>query len=67
LDFVYLKENRGLADLVEQNGAVISEFPLGTPASPQNFPIRNRIIAGMSLEVTVVEAAEYSGSLITVR
>jgi len=67
LDYVYPKENRGLADLVEQNGAVISEFPLGTPPSPQNFPIRNRIIAGMSLGVTVVEAAEYSGSLITVR
>jgi DNA processing protein len=67
LDFVYPKENRGLADLVEQNGAIISEFPLGTPPSPQNFPIRNRIIAGMSLGVTVVEAAEYSGSLITVR
>jgi DNA processing protein len=67
LDFVYPKENRKLADLVEQNGAVVSEFPLGTPPSPQNFPIRNRIIAGMSLGVTVVEAAEYSGSLITVR
>jgi len=67
LDFVYPKENRKLADLVEENGAVISEFPLGTPPSPQNFPIRNRIIAGMSLGVTVVEAAEYSGSLITVR
>jgi DNA processing protein len=67
LDFVYPKENRGLADLVEKNGAVLSEFPLGTPPSPQNFPIRNRIIAGMSLGVTVVEAAEYSGSLITVR
>jgi DNA processing protein len=67
LDFVYPKENRRLADLVEENGAVISEFPLGTPPSPQNFPIRNRIIAGMSLGVTVVEAAEYSGSLITVR
>ena len=67
LDFVYPKENRRLADLVEENGAIISEFPLGTPPSPQNFPIRNRIIAGMSLGVTVVEAAEYSGSLITVR
>ena len=67
LDFVYPKENRGLADLVDKNGAIISEFPLGTPPAPQNFPIRNRIIAGMSLGVTVVEAAEYSGSLITVR
>src|SRR5216117_317110 len=67
LDFVYPKENRKLADLVEENGAIISEFPLGTPPSPQNFPIRNRIIAGMSLGVVVVEAAEYSGSLITVR
>jgi DNA processing protein len=67
LDFVYPKENRKLADLVEENGAIISEFPLGTPPSPQNFPIRNRIIAGMSLGTTVIEAAEYSGSLITVR
>jgi DNA processing protein len=67
LDFVYPKENRKLADLVVDNGATISEFPLGTPPSPQNFPIRNRIIAGMGLGVTVVEAAEYSGSLITVR
>jgi DNA processing protein len=67
LDFVYPKENRKLAELIEENGAVISEFPLGTPPAPQNFPIRNRIIAGMSLGVTVVEAAEYSGSLITVR
>jgi DNA processing protein len=67
LDYVYPRENRKLAELVEQNGAVVSEFPLGTPPSPQNFPIRNRIIAGMALGVVVVEAAEYSGSLITVR
>ena len=67
VDYVYPKENRRLADLVEENGAVISEFPLGAPPSPQNFPIRNRIIAGMSLGVVVVEAAEYSGSLITAR
>src|SRR5688572_27436032 len=67
LDFIYPKENRKLAEMVEQKGAVVSEFPLGTPPSPQNFPIRNRIIAGMSLGVVVVEAAEYSGSLITAR
>jgi DNA processing protein len=67
LDFVYPKENRKLAQNVEENGAILSEFPLGTPPSPQNFPIRNRIIAGMALGVMVIEAAEYSGSLITVR
>jgi DNA processing protein len=67
LDFIYPKENRKLAENTEEKGAVLSEFPLGTPPAPQNFPIRNRIIAGMSLGVVVVEAAEYSGSLITVR
>ncbi len=67
LDYIYPKENKKLAENTEKNGAIISEFPLGTPPSPQNFPIRNRIIAGMSLGVVVVEAAEYSGSLITAR
>jgi DNA processing protein len=67
LDFVYPKENRKLAESTEEKGAVLSEFPLGTAPAPQNFPIRNRIIAGMSLGVIVIEAAEYSGSLITVR
>jgi len=67
LDTIYPRENRKLAEIVEEKGAVLSEFPLGTPPSPENFPIRNRIIAGMSLGVVVVEAAEYSGSLITAR
>jgi hypothetical protein len=67
LDTIYPRENRKLAEMVEEKGAVLSEFPLGTPPSPENFPIRNRIIAGMSLGVIVVEAAEYSGSLITAR
>jgi DNA processing protein len=67
LDFVYPRENRKLAENAEEKGAVVSEFPLGTPPSPENCPIRNRIIAGMALGVVVVEAAEYSGSLITAR
>jgi len=48
-------------------GALISEFALGTFAAPQNFPIRKRIISGMSIGVVVVEAAEYSGTRITAR
>jgi DNA processing protein len=62
------KENRRLVDqLLEFGGAVISEFPLNTFAAPQNLPIRNRIISGISLVVLVVEAAEYSGTRITSR
>lgn len=67
IDVVYPKENKKLFEEMEKRGAIISEFPLGTFAAPQNFPIRNRIIAGMALGVVVVEGAQYSGSLITAR
>jgi DNA processing protein len=67
IDVVYPKENKKIFEEIEQRGALISEFPLGTFPAPQNFPIRNRIIAGMALGVVVVEGAQYSGSLITAR
>jgi len=67
IDVVYPKENKKIFDEIEKRGAIISEFPLGTFPAPQNFPIRNRIIAGMALGVVVVEGAQYSGSLITAR
>jgi DNA processing protein len=67
IDVVYPKENKKLFAEMEKRGAIISEFPLGSFAAPQNFPIRNRIIAGMPLGVVVVEGAQYSGSLITAR
>ena len=67
VDVVYPSENRGLmADLARQ-GLIVSEFPMGTTAFPQNFPIRNRVISGISLGVLVVEGAQYSGSAITAR
>ena len=67
IDVVYPKENKKIFAEMQQRGAIISEFPMGTFAAPQNFPIRNRIIAGIGLGVVVVEGAQYSGSLITAR
>jgi DNA processing protein len=67
IDQCYPSENRRLKARIEETGLVVSEFPIGSFAAPQNFPIRNRVISGLSLGVLVVEAAQYSGSLITAR
>jgi DNA processing protein len=64
-DIVYPAEHRGLADAIAASGALVSEYPPGTPPRPMHFPRRNRLISGLSLAVVVVEAAEKSGSLIT--
>jgi len=67
VDLVYPAENRKLAASLAEKALVISEFPMGAPPYPQNFPIRNRIVSGMSIGVLVVEGAQYSGSAITAR
>ncbi|HYP12725.1 MAG TPA: DNA-processing protein DprA, partial [Bryobacteraceae bacterium] len=67
VDMVYPAENRKLAATISERGLVLSEFPMGAPPYPQNFPIRNRIVSGMSAGVLVVEGAQYSGSAITAR
>jgi DNA processing protein len=67
LDRVYPKAHLGLARRVAKQGLVISEYPIGTPALPANFPRRNRLIAGIAHGTLVVEAALQSGSLITAR
>lgn len=67
VDEVYPAENRKLAETLAEKGLVISEFPMGAPPYPQNFPVRNRIISGMSAGVLVVEGGEYSGSTITAK
>ena len=68
VDIIYPKENSRLTEqMLALGGALISEFPMSTFAAPQNFPIRNRIISGISIGVLVVEAAEYSGTRITSR
>ncbi|HET7184231.1 MAG TPA: DNA-processing protein DprA [Terriglobales bacterium] len=68
IDVFYPRENSRLADqILAFGGALVTEFPVGTFAAPQNFPIRNRIISGMSVGVLVIEAGEYSGTRITAR
>jgi DNA processing protein len=67
VDVVYPAENRRLAAELAVKGLLLSEFPMGSPAHPQNFPIRNRVISGMSKGVIVVEGGQYSGSSITAK
>jgi DNA processing protein len=67
IDIVYPKENRQLTKRIQGQGLLLSEFAPGTSPSPQNFPVRNRIISGLSLGTVIIEASEYSGSLITAR
>jgi DNA processing protein len=68
IDVIYPKENKRLAEeIVGSGGAILSEYPMGTFPAPQNFPIRNRVLSGMSIGVLVIEAGEYSGTRITAR
>jgi DNA processing protein len=63
VDEIYPRENKRLAEqILAMGGTLIPEFAVGAPPTPQNFPIRNRIISGMSVGVLVVEAVEYGGA-----
>jgi DNA processing protein len=65
IDIIYPASNKKLFEAITEHGTVITEFPLGTPPEPKNFPIRNRIISGLGKGIVVVEATKNSGSLIT--
>lgn len=67
IDVVYPREHQQLTKKILEKGLLLSEFNPGTSPSPQNFPVRNRIISGLALGTIIVEASEYSGSLITAR
>jgi DNA processing protein len=67
VDVVYPSENRKLSLDIAAKGLIVSEFPMGSVAFPQNFPIRNRVISGLSVGLLVVEGAQYSGSAITAK
>jgi DNA processing protein len=67
VDVLYPSSNRKLYSDLQQKGLILSEFPMGAPAFPQNFPIRNRIVSGISIGVLIVEGAQHSGSAITAK